>query len=101
MKTPACLDPKDHREPRAHQQEGQCMSAGGGPPVPLASKQSWSTLADLEGATMIIMEEQQILSVCQIIQNTCSMTVHSKATLGYMECELILTVTSHCTMLKN
>ena len=85
VETPACLDLKDHRKPRAHQQEGQCMSAGGGPPVPLAREHNWSTLAELEGVSITTMVEQQTISVCQTTLNTCSIRVEFKEPAMCME----------------
>ena len=82
------LDLKDHRKPRAHQQEGQCMSAGGGPPVPLARELNWSTLAELEGVTMATVVGQQISSVCPMTQITCSTAVGSKGTATCMDLSL-------------
>ena len=79
------LDLKDHREPRAHQQEGQCMSAGGGPPVPLARELNWSTLAELEGVGMGTKVEEQTTSVCQTTLNICSMAVESQDPATRME----------------
>ena len=94
VETPACLDLKDHREPRAHQQEGQCMSAGGGPPVPLAREHNWSTLAELEGVATIKVQEQTI-SVCQTTLNTCSIAVEFKDKAMCMEWSMTRPVASH------
>ena len=53
VETLVCLDLKGNGEPRAHQQEGQCTSAGGTPPVPVTRELNSSTLEELQGVAMI------------------------------------------------
>ena len=85
METLACQDLKENRESRAHQQEEQCMFAGGGPLVPLTRELNYCTLEELEGIIFFIKEVVLIISVCQIILITCSMTVEFRETALYME----------------
>ena len=72
--TQVCLDLK---EPRAHQQEGQCTLAGGGPPVPVARELNCCTQEELEGLVSHIKVEQPTFCVCQMILSTYDMAVES------------------------
>ena len=73
------------------------MSAGGGPPVPLARELNWSTLAELEGVTILTKVQGQTISVCQTTLNTCSMAVEFKDTVMCMEWNINHMAASHCT----
>ena len=85
VETLACQDFKENRESRAHQQEEQCMFAGGGPLVPLTRELNYCTLEELEGVIIITKEEVLTISVCHRILITCSMTVEFRDTALYME----------------
>ena len=85
METLACQDLKENRESRAHQQEEQCMFAGGGPLVPLTRELNYCTLEELEGIIGFTKEEVLTISVCRTILITCSMTVEFRDTALYMK----------------
>ena len=85
METLVCQDLKENRESRAHQQEEQCMFAGGGPLVPLTRELNYYTLEELEGVIGFTKEEVLTISVCQIIPITFSMRVEFRDTALYME----------------
>ena len=85
VETLAWQDLKENRESRAHQQEEQCMFAGGGPLVPLTRELNNYTLEELEGIINFTKEEVLTISVCQMILITCSMTVEFRDTALYME----------------
>ena len=85
VETLVCLGLKGYREPRAHQQEGQCTSAGGGPPVPVTRELNSSTLEELQGVSIIPKEEEQTISVCQMSLNTCNMAMGFKDIVICME----------------
>ena len=91
VETLVCLDLKGNGEPRAHQQEGQCTSAGGGPPVPVARELNSSTLEELQGVTIITKEEEQTISVCQMTLNTCNMAMEFKDIVISLEWSIVLT----------
>ena len=99
VETLVCLGLKGNGEPRAHQQEGQCTSAGGGPPVPVARELNSSTLEELQGVAMITKEEEQTISVCQMTLNTCNMAVEVKHVVISMEQNIVLTLLNHYIML--
>ena len=75
---------------RAHQQEEQCMFAGGGPLVPLTRELNYCTLEELEGVTIIIKEEVLTISVCHRILITCSMLVEFKDKVIFMGWSIVL-----------
>ena len=100
VETTVSLDLKGNREPRAHQQEGQCTSAGGGPPVPVTRELNSSTLEELQGVAMIPKEEEQTISVCQMILNTCNMAMEFKDIVICMEQSIVLTPHNHYAALK-
>ena len=95
METLVCLGLKGNGEPRAHQQEGQCTSAGGTPPVPVTRELNSSTLEELQGIAMITKEEEQTISVCQMTLNTCNTAMGFKEGVICMEQSIVLTPLTH------
>ena len=91
VETLVCLGLKGNGEPRAHQQEGQCTSAGGGSPVPVTRELNSSTLEELQGVAILTKEEEQTISVCQMILNTCNMAMGIKHIVISMEWNIFLT----------
>ena len=85
VETLAWQDLKENRESRAHQQEEQCMFAGGGPLVPLTRELNYYTLEELEGVIIIIKEEVLTISVCHRILITCSIPVESRDAALYTD----------------
>ena len=84
---------------RAHQQEEQCMFAGGGPLVPLTRELNYYTLEELEEAIGIIKEEGLTISECQMILITCSMLVEFRNKVIFMEWSIVLPL-DHYRMFK-
>ena len=69
---------KESQDCRAHQQE-QSTLAGAAPPAPLTRELSSSMLAELEEHPVLTKEEQQTLSVYQMIQTISNIRVEYKA----------------------
>ena len=78
METKVCEEFKERQDCRAHQQEEQSTLAGAVPPAPLTRELHSSTLAELEGHAMTTKEEEQIISVYQMIQTISSTRVECK-----------------------
>ena len=78
METQDCEELKERQDCRVHQQEEQSTLAGAVPPAPLSRKLHSSTLAELERHAMITKEEQQTISVYQMILTISSTTVECK-----------------------
>ena len=99
VETLVCLGLKGNGEPRAHQQEGQCTSAGGGPPVPVTRELNSSTLEELVGHIAITKAEQQTIFVCLMIQITSFIGVKLTAMDMSMESNTQYEVATHLLVL--
>ena len=75
METQVCEEVKERQDCRVHQQEEQSTLAGAVPPAPLTRELHSSTLEELERHPMTPKEEQQTISVYQIILTICHMRV--------------------------
>ena len=78
METKVCEELKESQDCRAHQQEEQSTLAGAVPPAPLTRELHSSTPAELEGHTISTKEEQQTISVYQMILTISSTRVECK-----------------------
>ena len=81
MESQVCKEVKESQDCRVHQQEEQSTLAGAVPPAPLTRELHSSTLAELERHAMTTKEEEQIISVCQMIQTISSTRVECRATV--------------------
>ena len=81
METQVCEEVKERQDCRVHQQEEQSTLAGAVPPALLTRELHSSTLAELERHAMTTKEEEQIISVCQMIQTISSTRVECRATV--------------------
>ena len=78
METQVCKGFKERQDCRVHQQEEQSTLAGAVPPAPLTRELHSSTLAELEGRVGTTKEEQQTISVYQMILTISSTRVECK-----------------------
>ena len=78
METQVCEEVKESQDCRVHQQEEQSTLAGAEPPAPLTRELHSSTLEELEGHLGSTKEEQQTISVYQMIQTISSTRVECK-----------------------
>ena len=79
METQVCEEVKERQVCRVHQQEEQSTLAGAVPPAPLTRELHSSTLEELEGRVWTTKEEQQTISVYQMILTISSTRVECKA----------------------
>ena len=74
-----CKDFMESQDCRVHQQEEQSTLAGAVPPAPLSRELHSSTLEELERHVGSTEEEQQTISVYQMIQTISSTRVECRA----------------------
>ena len=75
----------DRRGHRAHQEQGQwCTPGGGEPPALPLMELRWSTPDERLVAGMVILVEEQTTSACLTTQTTHTSTLEYKTTAHYM-----------------